>query len=679
MEGGSESLPEPRIKSTACQRCHARKVKCSGDEPCKNCSKAGTECSYPPRSRRVRVDVSYLRHLIAENKRLRSQLSRLSQASPSSQQLTPTNEAEPAEPDTDTSSPAASRPSPAPSRPDPSHGLPLDDHPWFIDISLHHTPTPINEAADTAFATRFRQVLSDPSEPPCLHLPHIDYAGDDTIMSLAEVPCPWPKPSRARSLMNVAFMHASRGYHIVRQSVVLDALQKSYSPHWRDPVMACKLRVLFALGELCSSRFVPPGQEFPGLNNYGQATKILSYLGERPTLDIIEIRLLLSLYSFTLNRVYAAYTLAGEAARMAVIMGLHLNIPLSQLRDPVIREHRNRLWWSCYTMDRMFASKLGCPPAIQDEDVKVDLPSTIMVEGPAANDFGYAGHYCASVKLASIAMHTVRSIYTGKDQAKALFNKVQQRVKELKVWSEELPPALHLDTSPRPNPNYHNYDLLYLHLSLNQTIILATRPILLYGLCLQNSGRQVPEPAKPLMDACIRCARQTSRILSESWIHGAFPALYHDLTQCLFSALTVLAVSSLLDHSECVSDREWFEESVELLSQLKDSGNFPAREFYRHVELIIGTIKQVEERKQGRLVMSAGAGPRDTACGGLAVQGVRGEGTAHAFGAAVTAEIALTEPSLQQLLMQPTVDMQFPESGFDLFSEENGLFWPEFG
>ncbi|KAK0634158.1 fungal-specific transcription factor domain-containing protein [Immersiella caudata] len=678
MEDDKDSLM-PRIKSTACQRCHSRKVKCSGEHPCKNCVKSAVDCSYPPRNRRVRVDESYLRHLIAENKRLRSQISQQPRQ-PALDKLAP---AEETETETGPSSPISTvRCLPAPNRPDPSHGLPLDDQPWFIDISLQHTPTPINEAADTAFATRFRQVLSDPSDPPCVHLPHIDYAGDDTIMSLAENPCPWPRPARARSLMNVAFMHTSHGNHIVRPSVVLDALGKSYSPNWRDPVMACKLRALFALGELCSSRFVPPGQEFPGLAHFAHATKILSYLGERPTLDFIEIRLILSIYSFTLNRVYAAYTFAGSAIRMGVIMGLHLNIPVAQQSDPVVREHRNRVWWTSYILDRMWASKLGCPPAIQDEDIKVDLPTPVLLEGPSAQDFAYAGYHTAFVKLASISMHSVRSIYTGKDQASALFNKVQQRVKELKAWAEELPPPLHLDTSLGPNPAYHNYELLSLHLILNQTIILATRPILLYGLCLHNNATQTPAPARPLIDTCIRCARHSYRILSESWIHGAFPALYHDLTQCLFSALTVLAVSSLLDHSECGRDREWFEESVELLSQLKDSGNFPAREFYRHVELIMATLKDVDRRRERDLARNA---DQELQCGDVArltghgTDAEAGDGTACPFGTAVTAETALAEPSLQQLLMQPTVDMQFPESGFDLFSEENGLYWPEFG
>ncbi|GAB1315545.1 hypothetical protein MFIFM68171_05755 [Madurella fahalii] len=615
-------------------------------------SKADQECIYPSRNRRVRVNERYIRQLVAENKRLRAQ-----------QELQPELPQRPGAVDDEAE--ADARPSAtideALSRPDSSHGAALDPQPWFIDLDLPHMPTPINEAADTAFATRFRQVLSDPKDPPCVHLPHIDYAGDDTIMSLAEMQSPWPRPSRARLLMDVALMHASRCFHIVRRSVVLDALETSISdPTWRDPVMTCKLRALFALGELCSSRFVPPGREFPGLSHFAQATKMLNYLGERPTLDFIEIRLLLSLYSFTLNRVYAAYTLAGSALRMAVIMGLHLNIPAAHL---------------------------------------VDLPSNPAVDGASSNDFADAGYSAAYAKLAAISMGIVRSIYGRKDRTVTLFHKVQQRLKELKARVQDLPPHLHMNTFVDSNSACHKYDILSMHLTLNQTIILATRPILLYGLRLHFSAsppKPIPHSAKTLIDTCTRCARHSCRILSESWINGSFPALYHDLTQYLFSALTVLAASSLLEHGEGLSDRDGFEESVQLLSQLRDSGNFPAREFHRHAELILAAVKEADERQRSMAAAeetvhvvharaaAAACGPGHPAlheAGAVTVQaGGAGErdGTMPALGVGVTAETALAEPSLQALMMQPTTGMQFLEPGSSWLDEGNGLYWPEF-
>ncbi|KAK0665467.1 fungal-specific transcription factor domain-containing protein [Cercophora samala] len=678
----------PKIKSTACHRCHSRKVKCSGDQPCANCKRSGLDCVYPNRNRRVRVDERYIKQLEGENKRLRAQLAHRANVTPSggeSSLSTPSPAQEEQGPcqDRDSSGAAA-----VPDSTSALHGS-TDTQPWFLDIDLPQTPKPINEAADTAFATRFRQALSDPSDPHCSHVPHNEYAGDDTIMSLAEAAWPWPKPSRARLLMNVALMHASRCLYIVRPGEVLRAMENSFSdPNWRDPIMAGKLRALFALGELCSSRFVPPGQVFPGLGHFAQATRILSYLGEHPTMDFIEIRLILSVYSFTLNRIYASYTFAGSAVRMAVLLGLHLNIPPTQLPDPVLREHRVRVWWTAYILDRSWAATLGCLPSIQDDDIKVDMPSNKLVEkgAPTNGDFGDAGYYIAYAKLATISMKVVQSIYGGKDQPADLFTKVQQRLKELKAWVEELPPALHMVTTSTTTSSYPNYDMLSLHLKLNGA---TTRPILLYGLRL-HAGSSPPKPipasAKTLIDTCIRCARHSYRILSESWINGAFPALYHDLTQSLFSALTVLAVSSLLDHEESASDRESFEDAAQLMSQLKDSGNFPAKEYYRHVKLMLEMIKKTEE-KNARAEM-AGPGNDVPSYIGQGAQGHFGE--AHAEerdhmadmnGLEVTAETALAEPSLEEFLMQPAMGMQFledPASSDLLFQQGGGIYWPEF-
>ncbi|KAK3990400.1 fungal-specific transcription factor domain-containing protein [Cladorrhinum sp. PSN332] len=685
----------PRFKSTACQHCHSKKVRCSGDQPCANCQKSGHNCVYPSRNRHVRVSENYIKSLVTENKRLKATL----------------KEAERQRSNVDDGGDGIA-PAAETNTPDDHHDhedaagvqvhLESPGQPWFVEVDLPHTPTPINEAADTAYATRFRQVLSDWMDPadsasPCLHLPRIDYAGDDTIMSLAELPCPWPKPSRARLLMDVALMHANKNYHIVRRRLILEAMESSLPDPttWRrrEPVMTAKLWALFGLGELCSSRFVAPGREFPGSAYFAQATKMLNYLGERPTLDFIEIRLLLSLYSFTLNRVYASWTLAGSALRMAVIMGLHLNMPSTHLDDAAIREHRNRLWWTAYMLDRLHATKLGCPPGIQDEHVQVDFPST--AASVSSDDFADPCLQAAYAKLATISMNVVQSIYNGqpRDRTPAiLFQKVQQRLKELNGWVQDLPSHLRLDAELRP---WTNYDVLSMHLTLNQTIILATRPILLYGLRLHFSpspGRRglpkpiIPDSAKTLIDTCTRCARHSCRILSQSWVSGAFPALFHDLTQYLFSALTILAASSLLPSDSPhgsdkptaaagfrVSDREAFEESVQLLSQLKDSGNFPAREYYRHVELIVAAIKKVDEKRDRQSRNKSGVMNAETVP-------LHRHGGVQPPSQDQTAETALAEPSLQELLMQSTAmtEMQFLDSGIGLFGDEGELYWPEF-
>lgn len=47
----------PMYKFTACSRCHAKKIKCSGGKPCQGClqNDAGDACLYPERNRTVKV------------------------------------------------------------------------------------------------------------------------------------------------------------------------------------------------------------------------------------------------------------------------------------------------------------------------------------------------------------------------------------------------------------------------------------------------------------------------------------------------------------------------------------------------------------------------------------------------------------------------------------------------
>jgi hypothetical protein len=60
--------PATRSRTTAiaCRRCHARKVKCSGGQPCSNCRRdvGEAECSYPNRVKHVKVKQRYARPIL---------------------------------------------------------------------------------------------------------------------------------------------------------------------------------------------------------------------------------------------------------------------------------------------------------------------------------------------------------------------------------------------------------------------------------------------------------------------------------------------------------------------------------------------------------------------------------------------------------------------------------------
>ncbi|KAF5532490.1 positive activator of transcription [Fusarium napiforme] len=551
-----------KTKSTACRRCHARKVKCSGGQPCENCRQAskGAECSYPRKNRLVKVSQQYIDDLIAENQRLRQD---------------------------------DAKPRPEPSIPDVSstetsslQGTLLEERPWFFDMNVLHTPVLIGEASDAAFATRFRQAISEPGHS---HIPRVNYAPDERLLALSDQDCPWPIPSRARLLVNVALKYVSRTYYIVRKSQILEGLEQTIvNPHSADSLLRSKLWVLFAIGEMYSTRTAAKDRNFPGMAYFARATRILRIISERPRIDAIEIRLLLSFYSLALNRRYTAYALAGSSVRLSVVMGLHLNVPESQLRDAGAREHRNRVWWTAYSFDRMWASRLGHPVTIQDDDIEVDLPTDPVLDTPS-DDFADSSYFIAGLRLARLAAKVINAIYTRRPQQKTLSQRVQEALRDLRAFVEELPPHLHIEPTDAPEPSPKP---LSLHLYFNQVAITATRPILLHVLRTHVSAwdtqprtePQIPVSAMTLSEACIRCARHSCRLLIDCWIDGSFATFDYFYTQYLFSSATVLAISSLIDGKECRSDKEQFESAAQFLHQLKENGNFAAEEFCRHVD-----------------------------------------------------------------------------------------------
>lgn len=173
----------------------------------------------------------------------------------------------------------------------------------------------------------------------------------------------------------------------------------------------------------------------------------------------------------TLNRRYSAYLFAGTATRTAMVIGLHLNVPESQLPDPRIREHRKRLFWTAFVLDRIFASKLNHPPAILDDDIDLDLPSEVTTSIP--NDsFGDAEYQVANITLARLLSSIIRSVYSVRKQAQGTCADVSSRAKaclnDLQSWYESLPRRFQIDD--KSMDDHHERQIISLHLRFYQVV-----------------------------------------------------------------------------------------------------------------------------------------------------------------------------------------------------------------
>ncbi|TPX20710.1 hypothetical protein DIZ76_016605 [Coccidioides immitis] len=206
---------------------------------------------------------------------------------------------------------------------------------------------------------------------------------------------------------------ACRRYYLVQRSSTLQLLEQAiHTPALCDIISICKLLALFALGEAYSTRTCLSEDQFPGIGYYVSATRMLRVLSEQPRIDCVEIMMALEL---------------GYAVRFGIIMGLHLNVPQNQLPSRELQEHRNRVWWTAYILDRSWACMLGKPVSIQDEDIDVNLPSTIPWSSESTTeDFADTDYLIASLRIANLGAQITGSIYSRRTHGSSFSCRVQQ-------------------------------------------------------------------------------------------------------------------------------------------------------------------------------------------------------------------------------------------------------------
>lgn len=181
---------------------------------------------------------------------------------------------------------------------------------------------------------------------------------------------------------------------------------------------------------------------------------------------------------------------------------------------------------------------------------------------------------------------------------------------------------------------------------------------------VSNARANLPDSVVALSETCIQCSRHSYRLLTDAWLHGSFHIFDYFNTQYLFATANVLAVSSLLGSAQSAADGDCFNNAVELLGQLDRTGNFAANEYGKHLAAMKQSMSKINAPGVN---VHAGPAPRS-------ISNPTQEIVSHP-GAAMTAGMALAEPSLQELLAEPDLNLQL----FDT-PVVDGLqtpYWPE--
>ncbi|KAK4865887.1 hypothetical protein LT330_008980 [Penicillium expansum] len=553
----------------------------------------------------------YLDQILAENQRLKER-------SITSAQVAETND------------PSQRRPSRTADAPDGT-GIQnplIGDRAWFHRYDPSSPPIYIGEAACSAFATRFRRFLSGNSAMP--HIPRTQWEREETIAAANEADVQWPSLHHARLLVRIAIHQIGHLYHLMTRKSTLDKLEEIYQTQDFDcAANKCKFFALFAFGQAYSIRSEPnSGSRVPGTSYFARSMGLVQILPERTSITHLETLLLLSLFSYYLNRRHSAYVLIGNAMRMGLTIGLNHNILESQVIDPVERQHRIQIWWTIYIFDRMWGSKMGLPMQILDEDIHVDMPSTISPRWRHEEELSDTEYMTANIKLARIVGETITKLYSRRKYQETFLQRVQKLLKALKHWVETLPESLRLnmedlESSKKP--------IVSLHMAFNQCVILTTRPTLLHllmtlskkskprpdtadntsgaGAGTESQEVSVSQPVLTLSEACIHAARHSHSMILTRWINGSMPTFGYFHAHYLFSSALILAMSSFVPIGN-PTDMTGFDSALDLLRSMTENGNLAAAEFYHNLEQVKVCLAAYRggSRGEGATEMAAGGG-----------------------------------------------------------------------
>lgn len=154
--------------------------------------------------------------------------------------------------------------------------------------------------------------------------------------------------------------------------------------------------------------------------------------------------------------------------RLSMMLGLHRKIPANSTMGAPEREHRIRVWWTVYVLDRMMSSKIGHPAMIQDTDVDVQLPSFDDLSQQDKADFYDPAYLLAQISLARIVGNVLGNIYhiPHPGRTNTFVQGVQNTLTSLRTFRSSLPPLLRLDANN--SPMYANRSVASLHLHFNQ-------------------------------------------------------------------------------------------------------------------------------------------------------------------------------------------------------------------
>ncbi|KAI4185281.1 MAG: hypothetical protein LQ348_004398 [Seirophora lacunosa] len=194
------------------------------------------------------------------------------------------------------------------------------------------------------------------------------------------------------------------------------------------------------------SNLVPQEEDNKAWMYLKNAMGVLTELTMRNS-DLLSVQALLGMAMFLLGtpNPQPSFFLVAAAIRLASSIGLHKRGSGFNL-NPVEIEQRKRVFWIGYILDKDICLRSGRPPAQDDDDMNVDLPSDDPMDNigniPLVDGKGKINLFRLMCTFAVIENKVYKQLYSTKASKQsdgALLNTIGELDKELEEWKDAIP------------------------------------------------------------------------------------------------------------------------------------------------------------------------------------------------------------------------------------------------
>ncbi|KAB8259358.1 hypothetical protein BDV32DRAFT_159295 [Aspergillus pseudonomiae] len=606
MTGETSSFANRRTIS-ACLRCRQQKIKCTGENPCRNCQRRHVVCTFERDHDKVLVTKKHLLELKQriiqlerDNRALRQQHessedhdNRVYAPSPVAEGLDSTAAGgnsmltpQSASMFTDSAATDGNMVNPLTTGP-PTYIADRTGKVYYLGHSSTWSLTMrlLELTHETLYKCPF------PAGMQRLDSTIYDLGWDGTRHTVMPDVAGLPSLDHSLFLINVTKFHTGLIFHLFDETSFVARLYEFY----RDPaenihtagLWFIQFLVIMALGKACIG-LRTNGEALPGANLFLKAFMMLPdycCLWREPSLSG-ELLCAMALYLQCIDWRVSAHNMIGQALRIMFVHGYHTNIPRGTFEDSALERSRK------------MSVLMGIPSGVSNQDITAPLPSY-------PESLNRSATMAIHVKLSQAFGIVVDKLYGQDSHINAKFVRNAQKVLQSVAG---VAPELtdHFPIPEEGSLNGISRDTGYMNLLYHQCIMVATRPFLV-GLIIRRIRSESPEIVIPssirlLLQVCIDSAKKTIHILQALQRQQLLEHFLPFDLESAISAGVIMCMVAIVAPFIVESPRHYLEGVFAVLAEMVEKGNLVAeahKNKLEHLEALLSEFQTPGSSRRG--------------------------------------------------------------------------------